>query len=486
MQENMKMKKRKSRSEEIAGELREWMLSQSLAPGDRLPSVRQLAKLYGAGSATIIQALSLLVEEKTICCISTKGGYEKASPEERSAGSRLPPKRPGPVLIAAQIQNDITEGFFDESRRLPSMAYLCNRYGSSTKTMRRALRILVSNGALIEKAHSRYGMPSREFANSASRVVIVSELGFASVTSYQTRRLIENLEQAAPKEWPSPVFLKASNIYRYAESHPLSGLILLAGKRHKWIAPIEKRFRNVPLAIIDLTDIYKIRYKSFRYRAVFSINNYLSACKLGRHLSERGFRKAAFISYADPASDTVCRMRFEGVSAMIGARVFVASDCKRIVEADKTTSHQALSAAVFDTIAACKELSLSLFQVYRPLFDGFFDFSRIVRRNEKLGPFFESVMQDEDCKVWVCADDELALAACVYLRAKNIAMPSQRALACFGDSFDLFVNGITTVNLGFGPIAHKVAHWLSSPSLVPRGRDGRVAVAGNVIVRSTT
>ncbi len=485
----MKKLRGKSRAQEIADELFEWIHSQSLAPGDRIPSVRQLTQQYRASQATILKALSLLSARNQVRRISTKGGYEKASPGEPRAEVFFSPQaRSGPTVIADRLQNDIVEGIFAEHGMLPGMDYLGRQYGCSPMTMRRALKILTSRGALIEMPHSRYSTRSHVGHGSVSRIVIVSQLGFASVTSYQTRRLIEQLEQALPMlDRPSPVFLKAGNIYRYAERREPAGLVLLAGKKHEWIAPIEKHFPNVPIAIIDMTEEYKTRNKSARYRAVFYTDNFRSACKLGMHLRERGYRKAAFISNSDLVSDTAFSFRYEGLSKIIDTRPYIASS--RPMEEEVTPGipgDSAISEAVDDIVNLCKDKYSSSYQVYRPIVEGLHEFGRMMRRNSKLRPFFDRILQDEDCAVWVCADDEIALSACAYLRSKNIIMPSRRALACFGDTFDLFVNRVTTVNQGFDPLAHKVSHWLARPSLVHRNRDGRIAVVGNTIVRSTT
>lgn len=90
--------------EAVADELRERIVSGTYKPGDKLPSTRELASMFGVARNTANDALHLLAREGLVD-IKDKSGAVVLSPEEmaKTPGDRLADARTELIAIQAAV-----------------------------------------------------------------------------------------------------------------------------------------------------------------------------------------------------------------------------------------------------------------------------------------------------------------------------------------------------------------------------------------------
>src|ERR1700693_5667921 len=87
---------------QIAADLRDQIEKGTLAPGDRVPSTREITQRWGVGMATATKALTALRQEGIVRPIhraGTGGGGAPPAPRRYPGGAaraRRPPAAPGP------------------------------------------------------------------------------------------------------------------------------------------------------------------------------------------------------------------------------------------------------------------------------------------------------------------------------------------------------------------------------------------------------
>jgi len=124
--------------------LRAHCTKQTLAPGRRLPTVRELAKNAGVSPPTLCKALAMHRMQEDLSISPRRGIYIKAPaiPPEIRAADRA-------EEIALNITRDIAEGRYSKRQALPSCKELQELYGVCYAVMIRALQRLIRRGILV-------------------------------------------------------------------------------------------------------------------------------------------------------------------------------------------------------------------------------------------------------------------------------------------------------------------------------------------------
>lgn len=127
---------------QIADELRRLIESGELAPGAMVPSENVLAERFGVARGTVRSALAVLLDDGLLEVLPGQGRRvvgAGAGPSSVTAYGR----------IAAELLRRIESGEFATSDALPSEAALMAEFDVSRNTVRRAIQVLVDEGAVV-------------------------------------------------------------------------------------------------------------------------------------------------------------------------------------------------------------------------------------------------------------------------------------------------------------------------------------------------
>jgi len=136
------------------GYLQKHFAGEKLHPGQRLPTVREIARLAGVSPPTLCKALAIHREQEQLSVSSGRGIV---------VGTELPPPQAGPAdraeEVALSLMRDIAIGTYSKQPFLPSCKELQEIHGTGFSTMSRALQTLVKKGS-ISRYKRRYAVRS--------------------------------------------------------------------------------------------------------------------------------------------------------------------------------------------------------------------------------------------------------------------------------------------------------------------------------------
>jgi DNA-binding GntR family transcriptional regulator len=128
---------------QLADRLRE-RISEGVYPaGTYLPSEAALSEEFGVARNTVRRALAVLVEEKLVATIRSKGRLVLEQ-EARNLDREYLYQS-----IAADLRAQIEAGELPPASKVPSEKELRQRYGASRTTVRQALGLLETEGMIV-------------------------------------------------------------------------------------------------------------------------------------------------------------------------------------------------------------------------------------------------------------------------------------------------------------------------------------------------
>lgn len=283
----------------------------------QLPTLQALAAAAGSSISTVARACRVLANQGVLESRRGSGIFVAGVPFATPSAQTLRPKRWR--RVAEAIQRDIGKGVFLDSRHLPSAKELCGRYGVCPSTMRRALELLCSTGALVYRR--RHYLPATApRAVSAARVVLVAR-GWGRPKDYPLR----HIERLRFFEWQCGVLGLTPHVVLmgYIDekfvvlpgSAQLSGLgdedrgtvgvvVWTEGCREEHLArslaPLAAR--DVPVAVWERTDGISVSSLLAQRPAVFrSTGDLRAGADVGRRIAHDGHR---VVAYVNPYGDT--------------------------------------------------------------------------------------------------------------------------------------------------------------------------------------
>lgn len=156
-------------------ELAQKLLESDHKDGDRLPSIRDLAKAYGVSPNTVQATLKILESGTKIRCIQGKGSFWTSNgllpiidpPQPRESASEK---------LNRLFKEDWERGFLKTDEALPLMKELAQRYNTSQTLIRKFLSTLVRQGILIRSGRQFFFTPKKQVAEQTP----LSELLFVT------------------------------------------------------------------------------------------------------------------------------------------------------------------------------------------------------------------------------------------------------------------------------------------------------------------
>ncbi|MBD3319859.1 MAG: hypothetical protein GF350_02060, partial [Chitinivibrionales bacterium] len=103
-----------------------------------------------------------------------------------------------------------------------------------------------------------------------------------------------------------------------------------------------------------------------------------------------------------------------------------------------------------------------------------------------LRELFENALAQEHITVWVCANDQVAIAALEYLNENEAPVPGRISVFGFDDIYESVRYGLTTYNFNIRSILHSMLAWIINPRTMPSSYKNRpVELEGMIMERLT-
>lgn len=178
-------------------EILQALLKSPGSPGARLPSVRSLAKSFGAAPGTARSALAELCDDLRAYAVPGKGCFWGKRPELELP--ELPESQS--ESLARKFREDWNSGYLKPDAKFPMMKELCARYDVSLPLLRRFLTQKVEAGALVRLGHGRYRFAHSKTPENDGEVLLVTRCDrsgyFPSASERETEFLRSMYRRAA-------------------------------------------------------------------------------------------------------------------------------------------------------------------------------------------------------------------------------------------------------------------------------------------------
>ncbi len=483
-----------------------------------LPPVRSLADMAGVSPVTMHHAIGRLKGEGVLS--GERGHRAKIASREPGLSDwayRAPwPAEPFENMktwqrIAAAVERDIVNNVYAGGTRLPFLKELSYRYGTTSRTVRKALQYLCAEH-IVEPRGRGYRVPSPMKTRERTTVAILvySRDGYLVMSEFGeefVRAMEQRCAQAKVGLMVIGCFMDNGRIACYDRDTnrrvALGSLSGMAGCIYMISIPSAIHLRliheirriEVPLGILDEIGMWDTRSNlpSGRRLRVFRAGAPERAGEdIARFLLELGHRSVAFFS---PFHKEVwSQRRYRGI-----ARVY-------------TTAGPPSRLHAFTSIKAFMDPGRIAEGIRRCGLDRFLDYMEhhvhpglrynissliidrrhwellcgLVEVQEWLKQRFEEALADPEITAWVLVNDHAASYAHDILARRNITPPQRVSLISFDDSLAALRKGITSYNFNAAAHASAMLDHLLRP-FASGARAGRVKeLKGSIIQRRTS
>lgn len=139
-----------SKRELVCAKLKEYLINNSYSAGDKIPSIRELAKIINSSNTTVRIAINTLISEKVLkktgnLFIVNNSNFSIKQVETKTLMEK----------VANQIKQNVIS-HLSEGDKLPSNPELAKKYNVSVKTIHDALKYLSNLGFVVAR-RGQYG-----------------------------------------------------------------------------------------------------------------------------------------------------------------------------------------------------------------------------------------------------------------------------------------------------------------------------------------
>lgn len=480
----------------------------AMRPGMLLPNRKELADIVSVSTLTVSIAIAKLKKEGVLIGVKGQRPRVPRPPDKAGAAGRASRARSWDS-VADHLKDGIVTGAFKTGAILPTRKELCGRFKTSPATLRQALRQMVEQQLVVQRG-SRYVVPAAALPLGASHILFLwysdypvlpshdMDLSFLRSLERECLRNSLGLEKSMISEGPGgEVVIRehgnpAPRAPRLSES--CMGIVYLVNWYEganaavlAWLAHTGK-----PVSIVDWIGGWEPP-PALQAKPDLQFLGTGAAKKpgfdAGRFLIGHGHRRIAFFYPHTLAWPKIraqgmldaCQLAGAGRGLLIFAQKSVASelDFQKMFFAKYESfrpSMDSLPGIHRDFLAGVNQLMATTFLVCENA--TYFNF---------MLPLFEQALSDERITAWVGCNDEVAMMAWSFLRARGIRVPERISLIGFGNTLDAIVSGVTSYDFDFEAVAAAVLNFLLRPNLA-RGmrRLARPSIGGFIIERGST
>ncbi|MDD5673437.1 MAG: GntR family transcriptional regulator [Chitinivibrionales bacterium] len=479
---------------------------------DQLPRIRTLAKDAGVSVTSMQRALKRLQAEGVIVVQSRRWGARIANAASAKdeilvqAAPLSPAEKPSEYRwekIRRRLAEDVLNGTYKESRKLPTVKELGLQYGDCYRTIAKALRALADSG-MIREYGNHYAVTPLLAPSRTTIYLFVHEILLPAHLNYQDerRRDFLRLLEVACKD--RSLTLKIAGINSFAApsfAREYKGAALGA---IVWCTYSESKFfldkliaANRPVAIIDESEYYRDFMakgrrmgRNIRFMVVPSAP---AAKNIGKMLLRLGHCRVAYISIYGAEQYLFSIQRLEGLRAAFAA-AGLQGGVAEFISYEGAASGQLPA----ESLLRRPEV-IDFYDWAQKLHSGnsdknlvdrlIFTFQNMLaeeKYRQLCTPPFERALADPTITAWVCANDLIAFFAADFLKANGKPCPADISLVGFDDLFRSFQSDLTSYNFNIPLLVHRLIQYLLSPSADALfQKQGPIEIPGHIMQRSS-
>lgn len=487
------------------------LIQSQLASGGshRLPSLKTLAVLTGAGRVVVREVIERLAREGVLRVRPRGGVFIQTAPRPDST------RKSRSTEVARDIEKEILTGNYPPNTLLPPITQLCAGLCVSFRTMSAALSKLCSENVLVREKRgyrvlgSPYGGPSNATILVAGAPL--AERGFRlHLDTPHLGELLRHLERQcmarklkyvkatlpAPTTGQKVLYLEdGRKLADFEKDIAIIGCIALPLNDFEHQTRLIDALRGYerPLAVFNHDAGYLLR---LRYHPL--TRHFLPAFTqrpgndAARYLHQRGHRHVVYISPFHKAD--WARQRLRGFTDVYAA----AGDDDGVTAVTRSEAydarhlyflHHKTGVSSGDSMLASEE---PVFHTVKPDRAAAFRSMATVLEysHHYLESCFEEASADKSATAWVCANDTVALAAIEYLVKQGCRIPDDIAVMGFDDTLEAIQANLTSYNFDIAGYASAMLDFVSSNRRLSRGHECRggewVELPGMVMERAST
>ncbi|MDD5672790.1 MAG: substrate-binding domain-containing protein [Chitinivibrionales bacterium] len=480
---------------------------------DQLTPIRLLASESGLSATTLKRALKRLQNEGIIVVPSRRRGAriaavlskQAAAPAEEIPLTNLEnPREYRWDKIRRLIAQDVLNGTYKESQKLPSHKELCLRYGDCYRTIAKALTTLAASGLISEYGNSYIVTP----LSGPSRTTIylfVHDFILPAYLYHQDERRREFFRLLEVECKDHALSLKIADVngfddIAFAREYKATALGAIVwcpfNESKKLLDALVHGGR--PVAIIDEAmgfyhDFTASRNRVRRNIRFVALSSESAAKSIGKMLLGLGHRRIAYISPYRSEDYVFSRQRLESLGALYAAAGI--RDGVTAILLDKGETEEKLPGEsllgrpevidFYDWAQNYRSVNSNKHPVERLLFS-----LQLMQTEEKYRcqclPLFERALNNPHITAWVCANDLTAVFAQEFLEARNKRCPADISLVGFDDLFQSFQRNITSYNFNTPMLVYRLIHYFLNPKTdAAFHKKGLIEIPGHIMQRGS-
>ncbi|MBD3320799.1 MAG: GntR family transcriptional regulator [Chitinivibrionales bacterium] len=489
--------------------------------GSTLPSLKTLAVECDVSLLTMWKASAILKQHGIITggsgnshkVISSECGFLL---DELDSGKDSTSLQPSDVTFAwertkIRIRKDILTGQYSESQALPTIKELSAHYGTSYRTAKRAINALCKDGILQVEGRSYHIVQSQPL-QSQSKIVLIAQCDttgrlLLSSVNEAWFRVIEDVCATSRARFETIGYLGGDDEFAFISDDGthrelpsgdriLGHLMIITNNEPNKEEVIRRlSHHKKPLAVLDLAGGWSLPSRmQWPQIRIFSAAVLPSAARdVARFLLELDHRRVAYISPYHKAQWS--HVRLEGI-----VDIYKNADLPDGVVPVTFTQPQGfyrstakLKANLTDLFEFHKEWTRGMPEEYRRVLDPIFidlipnRSLYVAELNYFLRSLFRKALADREITAWICANDQVAIAAYDYCRAHGVAIPERLWIIGFDDSYEALERGITSYNFNIRGIIHAmIGYILNTRTYAGLHFRKPIEIEGTIVQRRTT
>ncbi len=465
----------------------------------RLPSLSSMAQQAGVSRMSMVRAVKRLTQQGLLRTVYGKGVFPTGvvpAPQCPSDADDSD-KQLKFEVVARRVWEDIVSGHFVRGEKLPPAKLLCERYGCSAATVRKALRMTQEQGYTTPVKRS-YAITPWVAADQRNTLVLISRgdsdtnRAFPSPLSYGN---MINLEHECSRHGLALRYvaydtagdrLVGKGEYAAFPAHvPVRQTILGVVV---WTMALDEtqltrlfsalRTLRAPVAIYDEMGIMAgipLSQRPARHCVFAEHMSYRAGVRVGRACLDRGHRGVAYISLG-PNAATPDR-RWHGLEHTFASRGngcqarFITGDeprsaranrvvTQRVLEAIGARLHADMQQAALDgrnSAALWDALRLQVDLIYRQLWA----LPILIRK-------FQTALADDAVSAWVLFNDDVTFRARNFLESRGTQVPRDLSLVGFDNSELAYAHGLASYRFNNQALTSALVSYLLGADMPPR------------------
>jgi DNA-binding LacI/PurR family transcriptional regulator len=462
-----------------------------LSPGERMPSLRRMAREWELSYVSMRRVYGILCERKVLAKEDgIRGRYVVAATPGDTPFSPPPPPLAGgsrAEAIARVLEDEILGGLYLPDNRLPSVKELCARFGCGTPAGRRALGLLESRG--VARRRGRRLSAGAGVAVSRSRVwLLTTPESFASYRDH-IQSFFTAIERARIRlRWEPTRTLRSCDADTLRTVNPLevAGLIRAAGARvdpDQW-RRLVRAMPGATLVDVDLGGATLAAAEDRRPHYRIASDHRAAAVAVAFLLKELGHRHIAFISHLSPRAYPWLEQRLGGLRRCYPAvRPGERPSCSlvRLPRQSISPVLRRLYHTLSNHLRLASSIPTELVKEYLNGLPYLFHYERSARDRLVL----DGLSREPRITAWVCVNDDIASMVLHHLEQRGWKVPEEVSVVGFDNRHIAARMDLTTYDFGFDKMGHLAMNCLAGRVRSLNRGVTRVSVDGDVVVRAS-